>query len=78
MSKPMHLSERVLQAVRGRLGVDDNESDASRDEQILKMPPRQIVKLYFGWVLGSEQWGNDAISVIEQAYGISLDGRDDV
>lgn len=66
------LSTRTLHAVRGRIGVDDNEADSSRDEQIMAMPARQIVRKYFGWHLGDEGWGDDAIRRIEEAYGIKL------
>ena len=72
MPKERYLSERVLQAVRGRIGVEDNESDTSQDERIYAMDSKAIVRAYAGWVLGSEAWAIDFISVIEQVYGITL------
>ena len=69
---PKKLDKSILKAVRGRLGVDDNDNDTSRDAEILKMEPREIVKLYCGWILGYEAWGDTFIDVVEQAYGLGL------
>jgi hypothetical protein len=67
-----NLSQPTLEAVRGRIGVEDNEADTSRDAEIMAMPAREIVRKYFGWHMGYEEWGSDAIRVVEEAYGIRL------
>ena len=54
----------VLSAVRQRLGV--KEDDTSRDNTISKMSPREIVEIYSGWELGSEDWASTFISIYEE------------
>jgi len=70
MTYTTKLSQRVLEAVRGRIGV--SETDTSRDSVINGMTARSIVRNYFGWRHGDESFGDEAISVIQQAYAIEL------
>ena len=71
MIKKRHLSERLMQAVRQRLDLD--ETDTSKDDAIRAMKPSQLVRHYFAWHLGSTRWAADAISIVSQAYGLELE-----
>ncbi len=66
--KKRKLSQSVLQAVRGRLGVEDIETDG----YIYSLPSERIVKLWCGWKFGDEGWAHDLIHLVEQAYAVEL------
>jgi hypothetical protein len=72
MKKRKTIPKYILRACRGRLGVEDNDNDISRDADILAMPPRKIVELYYGWTLGDGSWSDSIIDVINAVYGIKL------
>jgi hypothetical protein len=68
------IPENILDAVRQRLGADD-ENDTSRDQLIEKMTPKELMAKWSGWHLGYEDWGNEIINKYEHLKKLEQEGE---
>lgn len=64
----MKLSEQTMKKLRGRLGLDT--CDTSRDEEIKKIPPVEIVREAVAWTLGNYSWA-DYVACLMREAGVS-------
>lgn len=52
------MNQDVLSAIRGRIGVEDNDTDTSKDATINRMPAGVKFRKVCGWHLGDESWSD--------------------
>lgn len=54
MSEAKHIPESIMQRLRGRLRLSEN--DTSRDTEILSWSPQEMVRECTAWELGYSDW----------------------
>ena len=62
--------DHIMEAVRGRLGLD--EFDTSKDADIERRPAEKVVGWAVGWDLGDDSWADSIIrTALDCGYTIS-------
>lgn len=61
------MKRMYIEAMRGNLGVKDNENDASQDARIEAMTPKQRLELICGWTFGDRTLAQQFINWAEDA-----------
>ena len=64
MIKIENIPLNVLEALRNRLGEDEN--DTSNDERISGLSPKEMLAEYCGWHLGDRNCAYDIIGYYEE------------